>query len=166
VRLGFLVVSPFRIACVFLHVERGRSSKRVWRSPRIIYYTTVHSQRGREATSKGHSGKASLIEESFISTTPRESLPIISCTAAPSPVWERWGTVPVNPYLCASDGDLICICHFHPGAHYSTPPVVATTWHCSHHIHRHIDCVKSSITWEGGVHAGAMTGRRISARAS
>jgi hypothetical protein len=29
VRLGFLVVSPFRIACVFLHVERGRSSKRV-----------------------------------------------------------------------------------------------------------------------------------------
>jgi hypothetical protein len=37
VRLGFLVVSPFRIACVFLHVERGRSSKRVWRSPRIIY---------------------------------------------------------------------------------------------------------------------------------
>jgi hypothetical protein len=37
VRLGFLVVSPSRIACVFLHVERGRSSKRVWRSPRIIY---------------------------------------------------------------------------------------------------------------------------------
>jgi hypothetical protein len=37
VRLGFLVVSPFRIACIFLHVERGRSSKRVWRSPRIIY---------------------------------------------------------------------------------------------------------------------------------
>jgi hypothetical protein len=29
----FLVVSPSRIACVFLHVERGRSSKRVWRSP-------------------------------------------------------------------------------------------------------------------------------------
>jgi hypothetical protein len=39
VSLGFLVVSTFRIACVFLHVERGRSSKRVWRSPRIIYYT-------------------------------------------------------------------------------------------------------------------------------
>jgi hypothetical protein len=37
VRLGFLVVSPFRIACVFLHVEPGQSSKRVWRSPRIIY---------------------------------------------------------------------------------------------------------------------------------
>jgi hypothetical protein len=37
VRLGFLVVSPFRIACAFLHVERGRSSKRVWRNPRIIY---------------------------------------------------------------------------------------------------------------------------------
>jgi hypothetical protein len=37
VRLGFLVVLPLRIACVFLHVERGRSSKRVWRSPRIIY---------------------------------------------------------------------------------------------------------------------------------
>jgi hypothetical protein len=36
-RTGFLVVSPFRIACVFLYVERGRSSKRVWRSPRIIY---------------------------------------------------------------------------------------------------------------------------------
>jgi hypothetical protein len=38
VRLGFLVVSPFRIAREFLHVQRGRSSKRVWRSPRIIYY--------------------------------------------------------------------------------------------------------------------------------
>jgi hypothetical protein len=37
VRSGFLVISPFRIACVFLHVERGRSSKRVWRSPRIVY---------------------------------------------------------------------------------------------------------------------------------
>jgi hypothetical protein len=37
-RTGFLVVSPLRIACVFLHVERGRSSQRVWRSPRIIYY--------------------------------------------------------------------------------------------------------------------------------
>jgi hypothetical protein len=37
VRLGFLVVSPFRIACVVLHVERGRSSKRVWRSPLIVY---------------------------------------------------------------------------------------------------------------------------------
>jgi hypothetical protein len=37
VLLGFLVVSPFRIACVLLHVEQGRSSKRVWRSPRIIY---------------------------------------------------------------------------------------------------------------------------------
>jgi hypothetical protein len=37
VRLGFLVVSPFRIACVFLHVERGRSSKRVLRIPRIPY---------------------------------------------------------------------------------------------------------------------------------
>jgi hypothetical protein len=40
VSLGFLVVSPFRIACVFLHVERGRSSKRVWRSPRILYLFT------------------------------------------------------------------------------------------------------------------------------
>jgi hypothetical protein len=28
VRLGFLVVSPSRIAYVFLHVERGRSCKR------------------------------------------------------------------------------------------------------------------------------------------
>jgi hypothetical protein len=36
-RTGFLVVSPLRIACAFLHVERGLSSKRVWRSPRIIY---------------------------------------------------------------------------------------------------------------------------------
>jgi hypothetical protein len=36
-RLGFLVVSPFQIAFVFLHVERGRSSKRVWPSPRIMY---------------------------------------------------------------------------------------------------------------------------------
>jgi hypothetical protein len=36
VRLGFLVVSPLRIACVFLHVEQGQSSKRVW-YPRIIY---------------------------------------------------------------------------------------------------------------------------------
>jgi hypothetical protein len=42
-RLGFLVVSPFRIAGVFLHVERGRSSKRVWRSPRIIYCTELES---------------------------------------------------------------------------------------------------------------------------
>jgi hypothetical protein len=31
------LVSPFRIACVYLHAERGRSFKRVWRSPRIIY---------------------------------------------------------------------------------------------------------------------------------
>jgi hypothetical protein len=38
VHLGFLVVFPFRIACVFLHVERGRSSKRVWRSPQIIFF--------------------------------------------------------------------------------------------------------------------------------
>jgi hypothetical protein len=38
VRLVCLVVSPFRIACVLLHVERGRSSNRVWRSPRIIYF--------------------------------------------------------------------------------------------------------------------------------
>jgi hypothetical protein len=36
-RTGFQVVFPLRIACVFLHVERGRSSKRVWRSHRIIY---------------------------------------------------------------------------------------------------------------------------------
>jgi hypothetical protein len=34
VRLGFLVVSPFRIACTFLHWDR--SSKQVWRSHRII----------------------------------------------------------------------------------------------------------------------------------
>jgi hypothetical protein len=27
VRLRYLVVSPFRIACVFLHAERGRSSE-------------------------------------------------------------------------------------------------------------------------------------------
>jgi hypothetical protein len=31
-RTESLVVSPLRIACVFLHWERGRSSKRVWRS--------------------------------------------------------------------------------------------------------------------------------------
>jgi hypothetical protein len=37
-RTGFLVVFPLLIACVFLHVERGRSSKRVWRSHRIIYF--------------------------------------------------------------------------------------------------------------------------------
>jgi hypothetical protein len=37
-RTGFLVVSPLRIAYAFLHVERGRSSKRVWRSRRIIYF--------------------------------------------------------------------------------------------------------------------------------
>jgi hypothetical protein len=30
-----------RIACVFLHSERGRSSKRVWRSPRVIYLLLV-----------------------------------------------------------------------------------------------------------------------------
>jgi hypothetical protein len=46
VRLRFLVVSPFRIACVFLHVERGRSSKRVWRSPRIIYLFIYHVTSG------------------------------------------------------------------------------------------------------------------------
>jgi hypothetical protein len=39
-RTGFLVVSSLRIACVFLHVERGRSSKREWRSPRIVYLFT------------------------------------------------------------------------------------------------------------------------------
>jgi hypothetical protein len=38
VRLGFLVLSPCRIACVFLHVERGRSYKRVWSSSRIMYF--------------------------------------------------------------------------------------------------------------------------------
>jgi hypothetical protein len=27
VRMGFLVVSPFRLACAFLHVEQGRGSK-------------------------------------------------------------------------------------------------------------------------------------------
>jgi hypothetical protein len=36
-RTAFLVVFPLRIACAFLHVERGQSSKRVWRSPQIIY---------------------------------------------------------------------------------------------------------------------------------
>jgi hypothetical protein len=36
-RTGFLVVSPLRIACVFLLVERARSSKRVWRRHRIVY---------------------------------------------------------------------------------------------------------------------------------
>jgi hypothetical protein len=40
---GLLVVSPSRIACAFLHVERGRSSKRVWRSPQIIYYMISHT---------------------------------------------------------------------------------------------------------------------------
>jgi hypothetical protein len=38
VRLGFLVVSPFRVACVVLHVERGRSSKQVLRSPETIHF--------------------------------------------------------------------------------------------------------------------------------
>jgi hypothetical protein len=37
-RTGFLVVSPLPIACVFPHVERGRSSKHVWRSHRIVYF--------------------------------------------------------------------------------------------------------------------------------
>jgi hypothetical protein len=32
---------PLRIACVFLHVERCRSSKRVWRSPRITFFFTA-----------------------------------------------------------------------------------------------------------------------------
>jgi hypothetical protein len=41
VRLGFLVVFPFRIACVFLHVEPRRSSKRVWRRPRVTYYFII-----------------------------------------------------------------------------------------------------------------------------
>jgi hypothetical protein len=35
-RTEFLVGFPLRIACVFLPVERGRTSKRVWRSHRII----------------------------------------------------------------------------------------------------------------------------------
>jgi hypothetical protein len=36
-RTGYLVVSPLRIACAFLHWERDRSSKQVWRSQRPIY---------------------------------------------------------------------------------------------------------------------------------
>jgi hypothetical protein len=34
---GFVVVSVLRFACVFLDVERGRSSKRVWRSHRKFH---------------------------------------------------------------------------------------------------------------------------------
>jgi hypothetical protein len=37
-RSGLLVVSPLRIACVFLHCERGRSSQRVWRRHRINHF--------------------------------------------------------------------------------------------------------------------------------
>jgi hypothetical protein len=44
VRLGFLAVSPFRIACKFLHWERGGGSKRVWRSHRIIFCMRVCTQ--------------------------------------------------------------------------------------------------------------------------
>jgi hypothetical protein len=43
VRLRLLVVSPLRIACVFLHVERGLSARRVWRSPRVIHYYSEFS---------------------------------------------------------------------------------------------------------------------------
>jgi hypothetical protein len=42
VRLGFRVVSPLRIACKFLHWERGQSSKRVWRSHRIVHLFCYH----------------------------------------------------------------------------------------------------------------------------
>jgi hypothetical protein len=38
VRLGFLVVSPFRIACKFLHWERGQSSTQEWRTHRITIF--------------------------------------------------------------------------------------------------------------------------------
>jgi hypothetical protein len=38
VRYGFLVVSPFRIACQLLRWERGGSSKQAWRSHGIIYF--------------------------------------------------------------------------------------------------------------------------------
>jgi hypothetical protein len=65
VRLGFLVVSPFRIACVFLHVERGRSSKRVWRSPRIIYtYYMQHEPRAKQYDPFG-SGAFGLHNDAF-----------------------------------------------------------------------------------------------------
>jgi hypothetical protein len=50
-RINTLVVSPLRIACVFPHVERGRSSKRVWRSPRIIHYFNTGSAPDDRASS-------------------------------------------------------------------------------------------------------------------
>jgi hypothetical protein len=34
-RTGLLVLTSLRIACVFLHVERGQSSKPAWRSQQI-----------------------------------------------------------------------------------------------------------------------------------
>jgi hypothetical protein len=52
VRLGFLVVSPFQIACTFLHWERGRSSKRVWRSHRIIHLFTLRNSREQRVEKK------------------------------------------------------------------------------------------------------------------
>jgi hypothetical protein len=47
-RTGFLVASPLRIACVFLHVERGRGSKRVWRSLQTIHSFMQSMRLGRE----------------------------------------------------------------------------------------------------------------------
>jgi hypothetical protein len=56
-RTGFLVVSPLRIASALLHVERGRSSKRVWRSPRIIYLFFLFSEENGDALAQRGSRK-------------------------------------------------------------------------------------------------------------
>jgi hypothetical protein len=63
-RTGFLVVSPLRIACVFLHVERGRSSKRVWRSPRITDCLTheLHDGRANGAQSAHETSRSRRFE--------------------------------------------------------------------------------------------------------
>jgi hypothetical protein len=60
----------FRIACVFLHVERDRSSRRVWRSPRIIDY---HLSKGRSmlnVLSLVQCWKPPFSRVSVLSTTP------------------------------------------------------------------------------------------------
>jgi hypothetical protein len=44
-RTGFLVASPLRIACAFLHWERGQSIKRLWRSHQKQILTYLRLQR-------------------------------------------------------------------------------------------------------------------------
>jgi hypothetical protein len=48
-RTGFLVVSPLRLARVFLHCEQGQSYKQVWLGHRITYLFTSFGVRETDA---------------------------------------------------------------------------------------------------------------------